>query len=201
MSYKYDVFVSYRRHCEWPVWVKDIFLPLFNHWLGEELGRVADVFVDYQIEAGDSWPQRLGSCLGGARVLVALFSRQYFNSPWCQRELQHMLWREQACGLRTAQHPGGLIVPAHIHDGEDFPRQVRHIQAAHLQAFTNVRLSRGGVTEERLSEEIRTWVPSIAHAIRSAPDCDPDWTERAATALLNEFDAATPAQTSPPGLA
>jgi len=33
MPYEYDVFVSYRRHAEWPKWVQSIFLPLFNHWL------------------------------------------------------------------------------------------------------------------------------------------------------------------------
>jgi len=201
MYYRYDVFVSYRRHGEWPVWVKDIFLPLFSHWLGEELGREADVFVDYQIETGDSWPQRLGNSLGRTRVLVALFSRQYFASPWCMRELRHVLSREQACGFRTAQNPGGLIVPASIHDGEGFPHQIRHIQAAQLQLYTNVRLSKGSLTEERLSDEIRTWVPSVAHAIRSAPVYDPCWTEQAVTALLNQFDAGAPDQTSPPSLA
>jgi hypothetical protein len=201
MSYEYDVFVSYRRHREWPVWVRDLFMPLFSHWLGEELGREAAVFVDDQIETGDSWPQRLGHSLGRTRVLVALFSRQYFASPWCLRELQHVLLRERSCGFRTAQNPAGLIVPAYIHDGEDFPHQVRHIQAAQLQPYTNVRLSKGSVTEERLSDEIRTWVPNVAHAIRSAPVCDPGWTEQAVTAFLEQFDTAAQAQNSPPSLA
>jgi hypothetical protein len=123
MSYEYDVFLSYRRHGEWPSWVRVIFMPLFSHWLGEELGRDAKVFVDYEIETGDSWPQKLGKSLGETRVLVALFSRQYFASPWCMRELQHVLSREQACGFRTAQNPAGLIVPASIHDGKDFPHR------------------------------------------------------------------------------
>jgi hypothetical protein len=201
MSYMYDVFVSYSRHGEWPKWVKDTFLPLFYHWLGEELGRKFNIFVDYQIETGDSWPQKLGDSLGRTRVLVALFSKQYFNSPWCMRELQHVLSREEACGFRTAQNPGGLIVPAYIFDGEDFPHQVRHIQAAQLQKYTSVRLSTGSLTEERLSDEIRAWVPSVAHAIGSAPVWDSGWTEQAATALLDQFDAAAPAQTPPPGSA
>jgi hypothetical protein len=201
MSYEYDVFLSYRRHGEWPVWVRDIFMPLFKHYLGEELGQEAKVFVDYQIETGDSWPQRLGNSLGRTRVLVALFSRQYFTSPWCKQELQHVLSRERACGFRTAQNTAGLIVPAYIHDGVDFPRQVQHIQAAQLQKYTNVRLSKGSLTEERLSEEIERWVPSIAHAIRSAPDWDPRWTEQAVEAFLEQFDAIAPVQTSLPSLA
>jgi hypothetical protein len=142
MSYEYDVFLSYRRHGKWPVWVRDIFMPLFSHWLGEELGRDAAVFVDYHIETGDSWPQKLGKSLGETRVLVALFSRQYFTSPWCMRELQPVLSREQACGFRTPQNPAGLIVPASIH----FPHRVKQIQAAQLQEYTSVRLSKGSIT-------------------------------------------------------
>jgi hypothetical protein len=201
MSYQFDAFVSYRRHGEWPDWVRDIFMPLFSHWLGEELGQEARIFVDYQIETGDSWPQRLGKSLGETRVLVALFSRQYFASPWCNRELQHVLLREQACGFRTAQNPRGLIVPASIHDGEGFPHQVQHIQAAQLQPFTSVRLSKGSLRAEQLDDEIRTWVPSVAHAIQSAPVWDPNWTEQAVAAFVEQFDATAPAQTSAPSLA
>ena len=58
MPYEHDVFLSYRRHAEWPKWVQRIFLPLFNHWLGEELPGVR-IFIDYDIETGELWPQRL----------------------------------------------------------------------------------------------------------------------------------------------
>jgi hypothetical protein len=200
MAYEYDVFVSYRRHAEWPKWVREIFLPLFSHWLGEELGRNAQIFVDHQIETGDSWPQRLGSALGQSKVLVPLFSRQYFASGWCQRELQHMLSRERAFGFRTTEHPNGLVNPAYIHDGNDFPSQVRHIQAASLQAYSNVRLAKNSPTEEQLSEAIRDWVPNIVHAIGSAPECDPRWAEQAAAALLEQLCLTDPVQTSPPRL-
>lgn len=198
MSYEFDVFVSYRRHGEWPVWAHDIFRPLFYHWLGEELGRDPLIFLDTDIEAGDSWPNRLGNALGRTRVLVPLFSRQYFSSPWCRREFAQMRQRESLLNIRTPENPHGLIVPAHIHDGNGLPAMARDIQAAQLQRYTNVRLSKSSFTEERLSEEIRDWVPDIAKAINRAPACDPAWVTMAAEGFVEEFLAVTPQQLEVP---
>jgi hypothetical protein len=200
MPYEFDVFVSYRRHYEWPMWVREIFRPLFDHWLGEELGRAHNVFTDYEVESGVSWPQRLGQALGGSRVLVSLLSRQYFSSPWCQLEFAHMRAREVKCNLRTAHCPGGLIIPAHIHDGQDFPKFALEIQAAQLQQYTNVRLAKGGLTEEQLSSEIRKWMPDIVQAINSAPGYDPTWAELAVRDFVQQFAAPEPVQSVPPSL-
>lgn len=199
MAYEYDVFVSYRRYAEWPNWVGNVFWPLFNHWLGEEIPGVT-VFTDYDIETGVSWPQKLGQALSRSRVLVPLLSRQYFSSPWCQLEFGHMLAREVSCRFRTAQSPGGLIVPAHIHDGDSFPARAREIQAAQLQQYTNVRLSKESRTEELLSEEIRRWVPHIAAAVRAAPPCDDAWTNIAVQEFLQQFAVVEPLQMLPPKL-
>jgi hypothetical protein len=199
MAYEYDVFVSYRRHAEWPSWVENIFWPLFYHWLGEEVPNVK-IFIDHDIETGDAWPQKLGQALGRSRVLVPLLSRQYFSSPWCQLEFGHMLAREERCGFRTAQNPRGLIVPAYIHDGDSFPPRAREIQAAHLQPYTNVRLSKESPTEERLSEEIRRWVPHIAAAVRTAPQCDELWMNIAVQEFVQQFATVEPVQMMPPKL-
>lgn len=199
MPYEHDVFVSYRRHAEWPKWVQGIFLPLFSHWLGEELPGVR-IFIDYDIETGALWPQRLGQALGRSRVSVPLFSRQYFSSPWCQTEFGHMLAREAACNCPRNEHPTGLIVPAHIHDGESFPAHARQIQAAQLQEYTNLRLSKESRTEELLSDQIRRWVPDIAAAVNAVPPCDDQWMNLAVEEFVQQFAAAEALQTAPPKL-
>jgi len=80
MDYEYDVFLSYRRFGLWPTWVEEKFLPLFCHWLGEELGGNVRVFFDKStIETGQEWPLVLGKGLAQSCVLVALWSRTYFN--------------------------------------------------------------------------------------------------------------------------
>jgi hypothetical protein len=199
MAYEHDVFLSYRRYGEWPEWVRNVFRPLFAHWLGEECPQVR-IFIDYEIESGDAWPERLGKALSESRVLVPLFSRQYFSSPWCQLELSQMAAREKKCNFRTANNPRGLIVPAHIHDGNGFPAGARAIQAAKLQEYTNIRLAKGSPTEERLSEEIRGWVPDIANAITCAPPHDDEWTQLAVEAFVNQFKLGDSKQTVPPSL-
>ena len=200
MSYEFDVFVSYRRHGEWPLWTAEVFRPLLYHWLGEELGRDPNIFVDTNIETGDSWPERLGNALGRSRILLPLLSRQYFSSRWCRTEFALMRARESTCNLRSAECPHGLIIPAHIHDGKDFPVSVNAIQSAQLQAYTNVRLAKGSVTEERLSEEIRKWMPDVASAIGRAPEHDAAWVRLAADKFLDALAEQPPRQLTVPSL-
>ena len=200
MSYQYHVFLSYRRYGEWPQWVKLIFLPLFKHWLGEELGEEAHVFFDQEIEKGSAWPYELAGALAHARVLVPLWSRQYFNSDWCKSELAHMFIREKQFEFRTAKRPGGLIVPALIHDGDDIPHYAQGITPALLQDCANVRVAKNSRTEEELSARIRGWAPDIVKAIRHAPRYDPQWEEVAVDEMLDLFSVPPPRQGNPPSL-
>ena len=197
-GYKYEVFISYRRYGEWPKWIKKHFSPIFQHWLGEELGQNCKMYIDYQeVKEGDYWPYNLSYALSHSKVLVPLWSRQYFISPWCQAELAHMLTREQKCNLRTRDKPGGLIIPAIIHDGQDIPTVIddrqgtRHyisgIEPAKLQDYTNIRMAPDSPTAEKLSHTIRKWVPSIASAIKSAPQFNPEWANLAADEFLDLF--------------
>jgi hypothetical protein len=58
MPYEHDVFLSYRRHGEWPPWVRSIFGPMFRHWLGEELPGVR-IFIDEDSGAHSELPKLL----------------------------------------------------------------------------------------------------------------------------------------------
>ena len=175
MDYQYDVFLSYRRFGEWPNWVAEQFLPLFKHYLGERLGTEPRIAWDMELGAGASLPHAIAAKLAASKVLVALFSRQYFASPWCTAELGHMLARETMCQYRTLQRPAGLIVPAHVHDGEDVPELVSKILTLDLAPFVNVRAARGSALLEGLAQMIDNWAGHIEQAINDAPPCDPNW--------------------------
>jgi hypothetical protein len=55
-DYQYDVFFSYKRHSLTLDWTRQVHLQL-ELWLGEELNRPANIFVDTaQIETGMRWP-------------------------------------------------------------------------------------------------------------------------------------------------
>src|SRR5262249_3704332 len=129
LTYEYDIFLSYKRHPEARQWLVEHFQPLLKFHVELELGREPRIFRDDQdIESGDTWPAHLGRALGNSRVLVALWTRTYFHSEWCSRELSAMLAREQDEGLRTAERPGGVIVPVVLHDCEQLPREVAVLQ-------------------------------------------------------------------------
>ncbi len=142
-------------------------MELFGHWLEESLAQEPKIFIDYDIPEGDSWPHKLAYALGRSKVLVALWTPMYFNSKWCTSELAHMYAREQQCGFRTVKRPQGLIVPALLQDGENFPSQARAIQMKDLQGCANVWLAPDSPQKEELSQRIREWTPQIVQAISS----------------------------------
>lgn len=187
MAYAHDVFISYRHHKEWPKWIRNIFYDIFDHWLGEELGRDCSIFIDYQLETGHNWPAQLADSLSRSRVLVPLWSPQYFNSNWCLREIALFAAREQATGFGTEENSQRLIVPAAIHDKDNFPEAARLIQFKEIQELCNIRTAYGSETLEKLSNEIRKWAPDICHAINSAPVFNPDWTALAFEEFMDLF--------------
>jgi len=200
VDYEYDVFLSYRRHSQWPDWVRGHFHPLFHHWLGEELGVEARIFVDYEIQTGDAWPARLALALSRSKALVCLWSPMYFSSSWCTAELAHMYARERLCGYRTVEQPGGLIVPAALHDGDSFPAEARMIQQAQLQTCANTRIAPHSLRAEELEQRIRDWVPDVRSAVLRAPKLDPAWVGMATDEFLRVLRIAEPQQTVLPGL-
>jgi hypothetical protein len=202
MAYEYDMFLSYSRKGEWPDWVREKLLPLLRHWLGEELGREANVFFDQELEAGQAWPHRLRMAVVRSRVVVPLWSRMYFSSDWCLREMSMMVARERHLGFGSAANPGRLVVPAAIHDGDDFPPATvandDGNQFFPLQDVANVRIGNGTVLHEQFSDRIRDWAPSIRSAISRAPDFDAAWRYLDCEEIMNEFRQPPPAQTTQP---
>jgi hypothetical protein len=175
MDYQFDVFISYRRLNEWPEWIKKHFFKIFQHWLDEELGKNCRISIDYNMETGHSWPAGLANDLSRSKVLVPLWSPQYFNSTWCLKEMSLFVAREKMTGFGTAKNSQRLIVPAVIHDKDSFPDEAKLIQFKEIQPYCNIRVGEGSKILELLSENIRDWVPDICNAINKAPPFDPEW--------------------------
>jgi hypothetical protein len=145
------------------------------------------------------WPLRLAEGLSESRVLVCLWSRQYFSSPWCLAELAHMRAREEACGLASVGQPGCLIVPVVLHDGEDIPPGLRHIQTTDFKEVANVRIAKGSARAEQLADIVRQWVPEVKKAVLRAPAFDPGWRNLAANQLIETL-RQSPTQHTVPSL-
>jgi hypothetical protein len=181
LSYAYDVFVSYRRANEWPRFLDGTFLPMFRHWLSAELDHEPRIFFDADlIETGNSWPHALAHGVAGSKVMLCLWSRQYFTSPWCLAELGHMLARRRALA-----DPPPLVLAAVIHDGEHIDPSLGDIQRFDIQSYANPWLARESATAEELSNRVRVLASHVAHALERAPDHDEKW----AALAVEEFVA------------
>ena len=177
VQYQYDVFLSYRRANEWPRFVQTIFLPLLRHWLEAEMGEPPRIFCDVEdLETGQSWPHRLAASIASSKVMVCLWSNEYFTSQWCLEELGHMLARSEST-MQTS--PAQLILAVIIHDGENISRHLGRIQQFHIQEYANPWLAPGSPKLEKLSDLIRIFSAHVSPALQRAPACDPAWSDLA----------------------
>ena len=81
MGYVLDVFLSYRRSNDWPTFIESHFYPKLQQWLDAWVGDDTKIFVDSRvIETGDSWPYRLADGLADSKIMLWLWSKQYFTS-------------------------------------------------------------------------------------------------------------------------
>jgi len=186
LSYKYEIFLSYRRVNEWPVFVAGTFLPMLRHWLQEELDGPLQIFYDVErLETGSAWPQELANALAASKLMICLWSKQYFSSDWCKAELSHMLARRKS--VEAPAGPPPLIIPAVIHDGQSIPSQLSDIQTFNLQDYSNPWLGHGTRKREELSDRMRILAEHVGHALTKVPEYDPHWTELATDQFAGLF--------------
>ncbi|HXP19778.1 MAG TPA: toll/interleukin-1 receptor domain-containing protein [Streptosporangiaceae bacterium] len=187
MAYVYDVFLSYRRSNAWPKFVETIFIPMFRHWLEAEIGRPPRIFFDVdEIETGESWPHRLAAGIASSKIMVCLWSTEYFCSPWCQAELGHMMARREFTKQDSGPLP--LILAVVIHDGENISPHLDNIQRLPIQDYANPWLARESPKAEELSERIRGFTVHVSHALDRVPECDPRWSELAIDGFVQLFE-------------
>lgn len=199
MAYHYDVFLSYRRSNDWPKFVERQFLPKFKHWLDAELGRASSIFVDvHEIETGESWPYRLADALAHSKIMVCLWSREYFSSKWCEAELTQMLARRKSL-MDPAGPPPPLILAVAIYDSEDVDPTIADIQRFPLQEYSNPWIAEGSQVAERLSMELQRLAGHVADAVARAPEYDSAWLNLVTTEFLRLFRNRT-TQDVPPSL-
>ena len=187
MSYEYDIFLSYKRSADTIRWIEEHFQPLLKHAVDFELGRDTKIFWDSNLPEGGSWPLALGQALGSSRIILPIWTKNYFNSDWCVRELSLMLDRERITGRRTPDTSLGMIVPVVIHDCESLEPSIDHIQRYNLSHCYNPRMSREGGKAETLYDNLKDLAPSIGKAIDNAPDWMKEWPQDAADQFMSSL--------------
>jgi len=200
-GYKYDIFISYRRSDEdWVRWTRDNFKRALTSLLRLRLGNL-EVFMDEAIENGYSWPTHLAQSLSRSRIMVAILSRDYFQSDWCRLELALMHHREKNANFRTSTNPCGLIIPVVIDDGECFPPEIQAMQSEPLHAFANPLIRTESPKQEALAEILKNKLCApIEQTLAMAPPYDPAWEEIAHTQFTGVFQIHMQSQTTVPSL-
>jgi hypothetical protein len=175
MDYEHDVFISYRREQDgWTPWTRDHFKKLLKIYLQQDLGRPPSIFVDERIEPGMDWVDALAENLATSKVVVAVFSGDYFGSQWCVHELDLILERSSACAAGGKNDPR-LIVPVVVHDGELIPDPVTRIQPADFSRFRVAFLTETAPLYQDFSMAMRVLSPKVKAAIDLTPPFDAGW--------------------------
>lgn len=167
-----------------------MFTPIFEHWLGEELGRKPRVFLDLVgIPTGRDWVKGLARELSRSRVLLTLATRPYFeDSAHCLAEFEHSRWRAGQSGCGTVDCPDGLVAIASLADGDDFPEPARRLQRVVLNDVSSPFITRDSTRREALGNAVQALAKDVARLVRDAPAPQPEWLadaeERLERALL-----------------
>jgi hypothetical protein len=173
VSYRWDVFISYRRRGNMTGWVRNHLYPVLQTCLEDEMDRAPKVFVDDQLEVGQYWPDQLEAVLSRSRYLLAVWAPPYFTSAWCMAEWHSMIARERMLGIPGPQATQGLVYPVVFADGDTFPPEAQQVQK-------RVDLSRFGFPYPQFSEtpaylEFHAKVRAIAEDLAARLPLAPAW--------------------------
>jgi len=175
VDYIYDVFLSYRRSDHWSRYVSKHFLPVFTHWLNDELNHRPQIYYDVEsVETGTAWPDSLAEGLAHSKVMVCLWTGQYWASQWCKKELCHMLARRRlVAGGRNAPR---LILPVVLTDCDNLHPSLSEIQAFSLKGrCNNPWMTSKSRSKELLGRRLEKFAGAVAGALQQVPDWDPAW--------------------------
>jgi hypothetical protein len=176
MPYQHDVFISYKREALWTPWTRDHFKSLLQSYLQQDLGKTPNIFIDEHIDTaiGLDWVKGLGEHLATSRVVLPLFSRDYFASDWCIHELD--LITDRARHHIIGAHPEErLILPVVGHDGDLFPDPISRLTMADVRKYRIAGMNKDTVDYHEFSKLIRELSPSVANAILGAPAFESSW--------------------------
>lgn len=169
-DYSHDIFLSVKSDNTFGEWVSEIFIPLFQSYINQDIiavcGRRAQGIFYYRnsIQPGDPWPDELRVGIRSSRVAVALCSPEYFFSDWCLTEF-HSFWE------RGKSRNKKLLIPASIYDGDGFPTDIKkNLQFEDFSTF--VIVGEGFKLTKKYSEfqeQLKEFSRRVAELVCNAP--------------------------------
>jgi hypothetical protein len=175
-DYEFDVFLSYSRKGGSPGWVHNHFLPKLRDCLTDEIGDVPAIFVDQHIDTGTVWTSDIERALTRSKLLVSIYSPQYFRSGWCLAEWQSMAAREQLLGLASRELTQGLIYPVLYSDSANFPDYGKDRMWYDMKGLDSPDLMFQQTSDWlRFHKRMREIALNLADLLGKVPQWCPDW--------------------------
>jgi hypothetical protein len=177
-GYEWDIFISYRHRAPMLDWLRNHFYPLLITWLPTFLTVEHDprIFVDLNIETGNAWPPALSRALQRSRFMVAIWTPDYFKSPWCVAEWTSFREREAALGLQTEDDTSGLMYPLRYADGDSFPLEAQHVQQMDIREWNTPHLVfKDNPRYVEFDRKVQQIAERLGQRILQAPPWRPDW--------------------------
>lgn len=131
----------------------------------------------------------LAEHLATSKIMVAIFSGDYFGSDWCLHELDLMLERSTQAALGKTKHMP-LIVPVVVHDGDLIPQEAKRIQPMDLAKYRIAHINRDTIDYHEFSKAMGKLAPDVAAQIRSAPPFDSEWENQCRKRFNEVFEAS-----------
>lgn len=175
-GYQWDVFISYSRRGDVPEWMKNHFHPRLQNSLDGHMRDEPRIFLDDGLEAGSVWPDRLEHALVRTKILIAIFSAQYFRSRWCLAEWDSFAQRERLVGRRGSGRQHDLIIPILFQDSDNFPEFARARQWEDLKQWNKPRSYYQDTPEySGFHTRIEEIAARLARRLDQVPEWQPDW--------------------------
>lgn len=171
--YRYDLFISYRRHDLGRQWIREHFLPELSKYLEPEIDQRPRIFWDESsIDDGHVPRQDVLEALKHSICVVPVLSKYYFNSAWCSAEWKTFLDRSERIGGRS------LTIPIKWHDSDDYERDFGD-SAPKAGEFGDYRLTGPAWVKSELyvkfQQDIDRLARTLGKVINRPPSFDNTW--------------------------
>ena len=173
MSYEFDIFVSYRRTDTIGKWVKNHLVPKLQSRLNEVSPSDIRIFCDFNMADGLNFPAELKRQIKASKLLLGIWSANYFRSEWCMAEWESFRERQKQLGLFTEDHTQGLIYPIRYSDGDYFHSEAHITQCK--KDFSQLNHSEESFRESTKYLEFDNLVKQMAEDLVARLNAVPAW--------------------------
>jgi hypothetical protein len=175
-GYQYDLFISYVRQPPVLTWVNLHFKPTLEERIRCQFPLDPIIFVDdLSIPKGSKWSEKIIEALRTTRVIIPIWSADYFRSEWCVAEWITMEERQKQITQKEKKSVP-VLFPIKFIDENYFPDLAKKTQMEDLSEYNyttpEFKKSEKFMAFEKKVEDI---AKNICRIILDVPPWDPHW--------------------------